>query len=222
MIPAWRPSAKLSRTRAGGPANRTMKTDLRQKPQGCGGEECRQVIDYPSIASCEGVIEGNGGVGTPRKARGHGIRQSPKTERLSGKRDVSASEVDTHNLSTEEVQAEQAIDTRARGKCMCQHGKLVSLLPQRPDGSYGKTRSEFNSAARGNLYPLWRHRRVISDSRQWCNVYHGPGGARVQRQTQNDAPGGTRQFGVDDNQTVSWLEGGAHRTTAVSSGISPV
>jgi hypothetical protein len=51
------------------------------------------------------------------------------TNPASGERDVAPSEVNAHNLSTEEIQAKKTINARTWRKRVSQHRELMSLLP---------------------------------------------------------------------------------------------
>ncbi|MCX5645405.1 MAG: hypothetical protein NTZ17_12135 [Phycisphaerae bacterium] len=48
----------------------------------------------------------------------------------SEERDAASSEVDTHNLPTEKIQAEKTIDTCTRRKRVSQYWELIALLAQ--------------------------------------------------------------------------------------------
>jgi hypothetical protein len=105
---------------------------------------------------------------------------------------------------------------------MNEYREITSLLAHCPYLSDVNTRREFNAAACSNLYPVRRQRWVISDGRHRRNVHHGPGGPGVQGQTQDNAARRAKHLSMDDNETMFRVERVAHRTTAVSSGISPV
>ena len=140
----------------------------------------------------------------------------------SAQRDEASSEVDTHNLPTEEIQAEKTVDTRAWRKRVSEHRKLIALLPQCADSSNRNTGSELDSTAYSNLYPIGSQRGVVSDGRQRRHIHHSPRGPGIQRETQDDAPRRAKHLGLNGNEAMFRVERMAHRTTAVSSGIWPV
>jgi len=131
-------------------------------------------------------------------------------------------EVNAQNLPPQEIQAKKTVNACTRGKRMSEHAKIIPILPHRLYPSDNDPRSELDSAACRDLDSIGSQRRVVAHSRQRRNIDHGAGGSRIQRQTQNDAPGRTEHFSLNNDKTALRVKEVVHRITAVSSGIWPV
>lgn len=129
------------------------------------------------------------------------------------------SKVDVQNLPAEKIQAEKTVNAGARGERMSKHRKTIPVSPHGLYASNNDPGSEFDSAACRNLDSVGYQGCVVAYSRKWRDIDHGASSSRVQRQTQNDAPGRTEHFRFNNHKTTLWIEGVVHRTTAVSSGI---
>ena len=141
---------------------------------------------------------------------------------VSRQRDGGSAEIYAQYVCAHVIQAQKAVDTRARRKRMREHGEAASLMSHCLDAVHADTGHVLLSAAGGNTNSARRRRRVVSDDFKWRNVQQCPGSPGVHGQTQHDASPRAEQLGSNDNETLAGIERIRHKMIAVSSGIRPV
>ena len=141
---------------------------------------------------------------------------------LSTRADLALSEVNVDGSRAKEIQSQQTVNARTWRQRMGKDRKVAQLLPQCPDPRNAETRSVFNPATGRHLHTIRRQRWVVADGRERSDVDHCARRAGVQCKAQNDTTRRPEQLGLGDDESALRVEGVAHSTTAVSSGISPV
>jgi len=130
------------------------------------------------------------------------------------------SEVDVDDSTAKEIQSEQTINARTRRQRMGKDEEVAPFLPQCLDPRNAETGSVLDSTAGRHLNTIRRQGWVVPDGRERSNVDHCARRAGVQCKAQDDAA--RKPLGRDDDEAPLRVEGLAHSTTAVPSGISPV
>lgn len=105
---------------------------------------------------------------------------------------------------------------------MTQNREVGALLSQSFQLAYGDARDKLHAASRRDLDAIRRQRQIVANRRERPYIHHRACRARIQREAQDDASRRAEQLGLRDDETAPSIEGEAHNTTAVPSGISPV